>query len=169
MQCNTMPGLSGCRILCFCCFGRACLIPDNGYMSETGASLVDEVLQLNVVPKTRIVRMASPTFFYSRCCGRDEVRPKEGSFQVCSFLLNSLTPRFLAAIRSWLRERIHSVWQMELRPQPSDRARQRQVCTTLVHLPFFNVLRIADSVFCSSECAFWTMQFVTQTDTWTIC
>ncbi|CAG9533230.1 unnamed protein product, partial [Cercopithifilaria johnstoni] len=33
------------RVLCFCCFGRACLIPNNGYMSETAASLVDEKFQ----------------------------------------------------------------------------------------------------------------------------
>jgi len=57
-----------------------------------------------------------------------------------SSILNSLTLPFLAAIRSWLWECIHSVWQMELRPQPSDRARQRQVYIPSVHLPFFNVL-----------------------------
>ncbi|EYC12019.1 hypothetical protein Y032_0048g1565 [Ancylostoma ceylanicum] len=70
------------RILCFCCFGRACLIPNNGYLSETGASIVDDMLQLHIVPKTRVVRLASPSFFYSRCCGRYEIKPKEGSFQV---------------------------------------------------------------------------------------
>lgn len=32
------------RILCFCCFGRACLIPNLGYLSEAGASLVDKHL-----------------------------------------------------------------------------------------------------------------------------
>ncbi|VDK20893.1 unnamed protein product [Anisakis simplex] len=71
------------RFLCFCCFGRACLIPKSGFLSEAGASLVDERLQLNIVPKTRIIRMASPSFFYpKRLCGRDEVRPKIGSYQV---------------------------------------------------------------------------------------
>nr|CDJ87244.1 Phosphatidylinositol 3-4-kinase domain containing protein [Haemonchus contortus] len=70
------------RVLCFCCFGRACLIPNNGYLSETGASIVDDLLQLHIVPKTRVVRMASPSFFYSRCCGRYEIKPKEGSFQL---------------------------------------------------------------------------------------
>ncbi|PIO75502.1 hypothetical protein TELCIR_02439, partial [Teladorsagia circumcincta] len=69
------------RMLCFCCFGRACLIPNNGYLSETGASIVDDMLQLYIVPKTRVVRMASPSFYYSRCCGRYEIKPKEGSFQ----------------------------------------------------------------------------------------
>ncbi|PIO75710.1 hypothetical protein TELCIR_02233 [Teladorsagia circumcincta] len=84
-------------MLCFCCFGRACLIPNNGYLSETGASIVDDMLQvfkttlylhegfqLYIVPKTRVVRMASPSFYYSRCCGRYEIKPKEGSFQVNS-------------------------------------------------------------------------------------
>ncbi|KAK6756857.1 hypothetical protein RB195_014964 [Necator americanus] len=70
------------RVLCFCCFGRACLIPNNGYLSETGASIVDDMLQLHIVPKTRVVRIASPSFFYSRCCGRYEIKPKEGSFQL---------------------------------------------------------------------------------------
>ncbi|KAK5966197.1 Phosphatidylinositol 4-kinase type 2-beta [Trichostrongylus colubriformis] len=70
------------RVLCFCCFGRACLIPNNGYLSETGASIVDDLLQLHIVPKTRVVRMASPSFFYARCCGRYEIKPKEGSFQL---------------------------------------------------------------------------------------
>ena len=70
------------RVLCFCCFGRACLIPNSGYLSETGASIVDAWMQLGVVPKTRVVKLASPSFFYTRCCGRVEVKPKEGSFQL---------------------------------------------------------------------------------------
>ena len=71
------------RVLCFCCFGRACLIPNSGYLSETGASIVDAALSLNIVPKTRVVKLASPAFFYTRCCGmKEEIRPKEGSFQL---------------------------------------------------------------------------------------
>ncbi|CAD6199541.1 unnamed protein product [Caenorhabditis auriculariae] len=70
------------RVLCFCCFGRACLIPNTGYLSEAGASIVDEMFHFNVIPKTRVVKLASPSFFYSRCCGRTEIRPKEGSFQL---------------------------------------------------------------------------------------
>lgn len=42
------------KLCCPCCFGRACLIPNQGYLSEAGASLVDHKLQLNVVPKTRV-------------------------------------------------------------------------------------------------------------------
>ncbi|KAK0428908.1 hypothetical protein QR680_011078 [Steinernema hermaphroditum] len=71
------------RMLCFCCFGRACLIPNHGYLSETGASLIDERLCLNIVPKTRVIRLSSPAFFYGRCCGRAiEPYPKEGSYQI---------------------------------------------------------------------------------------
>lgn len=70
------------RMLCFCCFGRACLIPNTGYLSEAAASIVSEMLQLDVVPTTRIVKLASPSFFYSRFFGHYDIRPKEGSFQL---------------------------------------------------------------------------------------
>jgi len=53
------------KTCCPCCFGRSCLIPNQGYMSEAGASLVDEKLGLNIVPKTRVVRLSSPTFNYT--------------------------------------------------------------------------------------------------------
>ncbi|VDK79934.1 unnamed protein product [Onchocerca ochengi] len=72
------------RMLCFCCFGRACLIPNNGYISETAASLVDEKLQLHIVPKTRIVKLASPAFYYkdkSRFNNK-ELKGKDGSYQL---------------------------------------------------------------------------------------
>jgi len=42
------------KLCCPCCFGRACLIPNQGYLSEAGASLVDQKLHLNIVPKTRV-------------------------------------------------------------------------------------------------------------------
>ena len=42
------------KVCCPCCFGRSCLVPNQGYLSEAGASLVDQKLQLNVVPKTRV-------------------------------------------------------------------------------------------------------------------
>ena len=44
------------RLCCPCCFGRSCLCPNQGYMSEAGASLVDSKLELNVVPKTKVRR-----------------------------------------------------------------------------------------------------------------
>lgn len=51
---------------CFpCCFGRGCLLPNQGYLSEAGAYLVDKKFGLNVVPKTRVVKLASETFNYS--------------------------------------------------------------------------------------------------------
>ena len=37
-----------------CCFGRSCLVPNQGYLSEAGASLVDEKLGLKIVPKTKV-------------------------------------------------------------------------------------------------------------------
>eukprot|EP00096_Caligus_rogercresseyi_P003056 TRINITY_DN1558_c0_g1_i6.p1 TRINITY_DN1558_c0_g1~~TRINITY_DN1558_c0_g1_i6.p1 ORF type:complete len:414 (-),score=98.20 TRINITY_DN1558_c0_g1_i6:411-1652(-) len=63
------------RLCCPCCFGRSCLVPNQGYMSEAGASLVDSKLSLNVVPKTKIVRLASDTFNYPRI-DREKVRAK---------------------------------------------------------------------------------------------
>ncbi|XP_035226009.1 phosphatidylinositol 4-kinase type 2-beta-like isoform X2 [Stegodyphus dumicola] len=53
------------KICCPCCFGRSCLVPNQGYLSEAGASLVDQKLQLNVVPKTKIVHLVSESFNYS--------------------------------------------------------------------------------------------------------
>ncbi|CRK99222.1 CLUMA_CG012654, isoform A [Clunio marinus] len=54
------------KLCCPCCFGRACLIPNQGYLSEAGASLVDTKLNLQIVPKTRVVRLVSETFNYPR-------------------------------------------------------------------------------------------------------
>jgi len=53
------------KTCCPCCFGRSCLLPNQGYMSEAGASLVDEKLGLNIVPKTKVVRLSSSTFNYN--------------------------------------------------------------------------------------------------------
>lgn len=44
------------KVCCPCCFGRSCLIPNQGYMSEAGASLVDQKLELNIVPKTKVMQ-----------------------------------------------------------------------------------------------------------------
>lgn len=54
------------KLCCPCCFGRACLIPNQGYLSEAGASLVDQRLKLDVVPKTKVVALVSKTFNYLR-------------------------------------------------------------------------------------------------------
>ncbi|KAG8453565.1 hypothetical protein GDO86_000264 [Hymenochirus boettgeri] len=53
------------KLCCPCCFGRGCLIPNQGYLSESGAYLVDEKLALGVVPKTKVVWLVSETFNYS--------------------------------------------------------------------------------------------------------
>lgn len=53
------------KLCCPCCFGRSCLVPNQGYLSEAGASLVDEKLDLNIVPKTKVVKLSAPTFNYS--------------------------------------------------------------------------------------------------------
>ncbi|KAK9736758.1 Phosphatidylinositol 3- and 4-kinase [Popillia japonica] len=54
------------KLCCPCCFGRSCLIPNQGYLSEAAASLVDTKLNLNIVPKTRVVKLVSDTFNYLR-------------------------------------------------------------------------------------------------------
>ncbi|KAK3877493.1 hypothetical protein Pcinc_017819 [Petrolisthes cinctipes] len=64
------------KVCCPCCFGRSCLVPNQGYLSEAGASLVDQKLQLNVVPKTRVVKLASETFNYTRI-DREKSRAKK--------------------------------------------------------------------------------------------
>lgn len=91
------------KLCCPCCFGRACLIPNQGYLSEAGASLVDQKLKLAIVPKTKVVALVSKTFNYLRI-DREKAKikksikdrypgarfhrmglpPKQGSFQVHS-------------------------------------------------------------------------------------
>ncbi|XP_064190643.1 phosphatidylinositol 4-kinase type 2-beta isoform X2 [Anguilla rostrata] len=53
------------KVCCPCCFGRGCLVPNQGYLSEAAASLVDQKLGLEVVPKTKVVFLVSETFHYS--------------------------------------------------------------------------------------------------------
>lgn len=50
------------QLCCPCCFGRGCLLPNQGYLSEAAASLVDTKLGLGVVPKTKVgsEQVASP-------------------------------------------------------------------------------------------------------------
>ncbi|KAL7637044.1 UNVERIFIED_CONTAM: hypothetical protein RMT77_012802 [Armadillidium vulgare] len=64
------------KVCCPCCFGRSCLVPNQGYLSEAGASLVDTKLQLNIVPKTKVVKLASETFNYTTI-DREKSRAKK--------------------------------------------------------------------------------------------
>ncbi len=50
------------RICCPCAFGRDCLVLNNGYLSEAGASVVDRALHLAIVPRTEVIEMSSPVF-----------------------------------------------------------------------------------------------------------
>ncbi|KAK9890504.1 hypothetical protein WA026_010582 [Henosepilachna vigintioctopunctata] len=54
------------KLCCPCCFGRSCLIPNQGYLSEAAAYLVDAKLKLDIVPKTKVVKLVSETFNYPR-------------------------------------------------------------------------------------------------------
>ncbi|CAL1543163.1 unnamed protein product [Lymnaea stagnalis] len=68
------------KLCCPCCFGRSCLVPNQGYLSEAGASLVDQKLGLNVVPKTKVVRLSSETFNYS-AIDRAKARTKRNIYK----------------------------------------------------------------------------------------
>jgi len=63
------------KLCCPCCFGRSCLVPNQGYLSECGASLVDQKLDLSIVPKTKVVSLVSETFYYPRI-DREKARYK---------------------------------------------------------------------------------------------
>lgn len=71
-----------------CFFGRSCLIPNNGYIAEAAASLLDRQLGTNIVPFTDIVYLSSPSFYYrffERRNFRLKGKPlsnKVGSFQL---------------------------------------------------------------------------------------
>eukprot|EP00128_Syssomonas_multiformis_P018432 Colp12_sorted_trinity150504_noHs@12420 len=75
------------KTCCPWCFGRSCLIPNQGYLSEAGASVVDTKLGLHVVPRTKVVKLASPAFNYSAFHRarakhtKHRLPPKIGSFQ----------------------------------------------------------------------------------------
>lgn len=74
------------RVICPCLFGRSCLIPNVGYLSEAGACLVDRKLGLGIVPTTKIVKLSHPNFHYRRTFMsffRKEKYPKKrGSLQL---------------------------------------------------------------------------------------
>jgi phosphatidylinositol 4-kinase type 2 len=67
------------RTCCPCFFGRSCIIPNTGFLSEAAASVVDRQLGLNVVPRTEIVRLAAPSFHYGYWA-RMRAKSKNGRF-----------------------------------------------------------------------------------------
>ncbi|KAI8986428.1 phosphatidylinositol 3 and 4-kinase-domain-containing protein [Pilobolus umbonatus] len=72
-----------------CFFGRSCLIPNLGYLSEAAASLIDRKLGTMVVPFTDVIQLASPSFHYDyldRRSSPQKLPQKIGSFQC--FLTN---------------------------------------------------------------------------------
>lgn len=66
-----------------CFFGRSCLIPNLGYISETAASVLDECLLSYIVPHTDIIFLKSSTFYYSYWDRHSKTLPEKiGSFQL---------------------------------------------------------------------------------------
>ncbi|BGP08587.1 Phosphatidylinositol 4-kinase LSB6 [Rhodotorula toruloides] len=68
-------------------FGRACLVPRQSYLSESAASILDRHLDTNIVPRTEVVALSSPAFYYDwidreKAKRGVKLREKEGSFQV---------------------------------------------------------------------------------------
>lgn len=69
-------------------FGRACLVPNFSYLSEAGASLLSDRLELYIVPPTELVSLSSPAFYYDwidRRAYKQRKRPlpeKIGSLQL---------------------------------------------------------------------------------------
>lgn len=54
------------KVLLPCSFGRGCLVPNQGYLSEAAAFLVDKFFGLGIVPETAVVSIASKVFHYNR-------------------------------------------------------------------------------------------------------
>lgn len=63
-----------------CFFGRSCLIPNLGYISEAAACVLDRQLLTFIVPYTGIVSLKSPQFYYS--FWESSPSPKIGSLQM---------------------------------------------------------------------------------------
>lgn len=67
-----------------CFFGRSCLIPNLGYISEVAASVLDQQLLSFIVPHTEILYFRSKSFYYSywnRNKEESKLPYKIGSFQ----------------------------------------------------------------------------------------
>ena len=56
------------KVCCPCCFGRGCLIPNQGYLSEAAASIVDQKLQLNIVPRDDKIKVQNTMNCFTNEC-----------------------------------------------------------------------------------------------------
>ncbi|KAK6198722.1 phosphatidyl inositol kinase [Scheffersomyces amazonensis] len=68
-----------------CFFGRSCLIPNLGYISEAAATVMDQQLLSYIVPHTEVINLRSPTFYYSYFDKSEVINKlpqKIGSFQL---------------------------------------------------------------------------------------
>lgn len=65
-----------------CFFGRACLIPNLGYVSEAAACVLDRQLLSFIVPHTDIIYLKSQAFY---CTFWERVRSKPPKFKIGSF------------------------------------------------------------------------------------
>lgn len=68
-----------------CFFGRSCLIPNLGYISEAAACTLDRQLLSNIVPFTDVIFLRSPSFYYSYWDKSEDIQKlphKVGSFQL---------------------------------------------------------------------------------------
>lgn len=64
-----------------CFFGRSCLIPNLGYISEAAACVLDRQLLSYIVPYTDVIYLRSSLFYYS-FLEKSNQRYKIGSFQM---------------------------------------------------------------------------------------
>lgn len=65
------------RICCPCTFGRSCLPTNQGYCTEVAASVVDRYFRINVVPRTEVAELSSPSFHYGRWIRKGVERKKK--------------------------------------------------------------------------------------------
>lgn len=65
-----------------CFFGRSCLIPNLGYISEAAACVLDQQLLSYIVPYTDVIFLKSSQFYYSFW---ERTSAKEGRYKIGSF------------------------------------------------------------------------------------
>lgn len=65
-----------------CFFGRSCLIPNQGYISEAAACVLDRQLLTYIVPYTDLIYLKSNTFYYSLW---ERTRSKSRRYKIGSF------------------------------------------------------------------------------------